>query len=368
MAPKKDNAGKPTKKAAPKTSTPKRKKPTPEQAKHKETSPEKPHADIPYDVVLREGGGTTLTARLIDRVLYPYALAWNRLLSSDQGRQTDQDKEAQAWRDNGRKAILELGEVGQVARELSEKFITAASKSGVVQVEMNWVDESVGWASRIFPWEALLALGTKDERKRFGQKSFVVVRALRGGKQTAPATNPPIFVVTEAAEAAGFDYKTEQATINEALQETLPLLLARSLTEMNAEIKAKQPAIVHFVLNSAEKGVAISLQDLHNKQDDRWQEQVAKAVASHGPEIAVFSSCYTGRRLAPLAVAQGARSPSAFMARSRTRVSRCSSARSTASGARAAKCWTPCAQAWRRTARSPIRAIWAPSRSGRAPT
>ena len=76
MAPKKDNAGKPTKKAALKTSTPKRKKPTPEQAtpeqpKHKETRPKRPHADIPYDVVLREGGGTTLTARVIDRVLYP---------------------------------------------------------------------------------------------------------------------------------------------------------------------------------------------------------------------------------------------------------------------------------------------------------
>ncbi len=36
-------------------------------------------------------------------------------------------------------------------------------------------------------------------------------------------------------------------------------------------------------------------------------DEVAAAVAKHGPELAVFSSCYTGRRLAPQAIVAGAR-------------------------------------------------------------
>ncbi len=267
----------------------------------------KPANDEQYEVVLREGGGTVLTAQVIDRVLYPRALAWNRLLSTDQGRQTDQDKEAKTWRAKGHETILELAAAGEVARDEAEAFIIAAAKSGIVQVEMQWRKETSGWAARVFPWEALLALATKNEREQIGQESFVVVRVLTGGEKHGPATNPPSFVITGGAEDAGFDFKTEQAAINEALQGTLRSQRVRTLEELGDKIAAGKPSIVHLVLYSDEKGMIISAKDAQTKPDERLTEKVAEAVAAHGPDLVVFSSCYTGRRLAPLAVAKGAR-------------------------------------------------------------
>lgn len=251
-----------------------------------------------------------LAAEVEDRVLYPKALAWNRLLSSDRGRQIDKDKEARSWRANAHEAILELGMLGGLTKKHVEDFIVAAAASGVVQVEMVWQQESMGWAARVFPWEALLALATKDERTRIAQEDFVVLRVLTGGDKTTVSGGAPGFGVTECAEAAGFDYKTERAAIEAALQGTMQTLGAKSLLELQAEVAAKKPKIVHLVLNSAEKGVAISTKDMEQLKegiDEHLTEQVAEAVAAHGAEIVVFSSCYTGRRLAPLAVAHGAR-------------------------------------------------------------
>jgi hypothetical protein len=235
-----------------------------------------------YQVVLRELDGTTLTTEVEDQALYPQAVAWNNLLSSDRGRQINQDKEAAAWRSNAHEAILELAASGGVTRTQAAGFIKAAAKSGVVQIETVWRRETAGWAARVFPWEALLALATKDERKRIGQSDFMVVRRLTGGTHPEAAKGKPAFAVSEGAEMQGFDYATERAAIEAALQSPLQTLCARSLAELASEVKAKQPKIVHLVLNSAEKGVAISAADLERLDEPRTGK-LAEAVASHGP-------------------------------------------------------------------------------------
>ncbi len=283
---------------------------TPPKSKKTAKAPVRASKAVLGKVILREGGGMELSAAVEDRVLYPRALAWNRLLSSDRGRQIDKEKEVRSWRANAHEAILELGLSGGLTKKGVEDFIVAAAASGVVQVEMAWQGESIGWAVRVFPWEALLALATKDERTRIAQEDFVVVRVLSGGDERAISTGAPGFAVTECAEAAGFDYKTERAAIEAALQGTMQTLGAKSLLELEAEVAAKKPRIVHLVLNSAEKGVAVSAKDLEQLKegiDERLTEDVAETVASHGAEIVVFSSCYTGRRLAPLALAHGAK-------------------------------------------------------------
>lgn len=259
-----------------------------------------------YQVVLRTRTGAPLVAEVEDRVLYPRAVAWNRVLSSDRGRQLDQDKEVKAWRENALDAILDLANAGAVPRKKAVDFIKAAAQSGVVQVEMVWNREDVGWAARVFPWEALLALATKDERIRIGRLDFVVVRVLTGGRKVKPAAGPPGFAVSESAECAGFDVKTERAAVEAGLQCPLQPLAARSLAELTSEVETIKPRIVHLVLNSAENSAALPTPDSEGPNELHTQ-QVAKAVASHGPEIVAFSSCYTGRRLAPLAVACGAK-------------------------------------------------------------
>ena len=78
------------------------------------------------------------------------------------------------------------------------------------------------------------------------------------------------------------------------------------------------PAIVHWMLRSVDKGIVFDA-------GDRWlsfdaapppgvqlpgalasDRDVAEALAAHHPALVALSSCYTGRRLAPLTVAAGA--------------------------------------------------------------
>lgn len=260
-----------------------------------------------YRIVLREGGGSTLVATAIDQVFYPQVLAWNRLLGSDRGLQTDRQKEEDVWRDNGRQAIIHLAKTGMVSQKEAEKFIVAAAASGIVQVESEWESEEIGWAARLFPWEAFLALATGEERKRIGRKEFLVVRVLAGGKRPTPPEGDPIFghpgfAVSESAVLDAFDVGSEQAAIREALAGSLQPLAGRTLEELARDVAEKRPKIVHLVLSSRNGQVKFS----PNDEELELPGRLARAVAAHGPEIAVFSACFTGRRLAPLAVAEGA--------------------------------------------------------------
>ncbi len=258
--------------------------------------------DTDYPLVFREGGGKTLEAITIDRILYPKALAWIRLFSSNRDRVMDKEKEDQLWRDNGREAILQLAGEGEVAAAEAEAFIVAAAASGVVQVEMKWERENLGYAARVFPWEALLSLATKQARKDLGKEEFIVVRMLRVSPRSAAATGPAGFGVTESALNAGFDTLSERAAIGGALEGGLEEIGAKSLAMLARDVAALKPRIVHLVLSSRDGHVEFAAK----QEDEPTPAQVAKAVAAHGPEIATFSSCYTGRRLAPLAVAKGA--------------------------------------------------------------
>lgn len=258
--------------------------------------------DVPYSLVFREAGGTSLTATVIDRILYPRALAWTRLLGPDRDRPMDKAKEDEVWRDNGRQAVMELATAGDVSAEEAGKFISAAAASGVVQVEMNWNSEETGWAARVFPWEALVALASKEERERTQAGAILVVRVLTGGLRPAAATGPPAFGVTASAEALGFDTTSERAAVREGLGGTLLTLPAKSLEELALGIGTEKPRIVHLVLGS--KGERITLSGAGT--EEHLTERLADVVSAHGPEIVTFSSCFTGRRLAPLAVARGA--------------------------------------------------------------
>lgn len=258
--------------------------------------------DVPYTLIFREGGGLTITAHVIDRVLYPRALAWTRLLGPDRGRPMDKAKEEEVWRDNGRQAILELAAAGDVSAEEAGKFISAAAASGVVQVEMEWQSEDTGWAARIFPWEALIALASKEERVRTQAEAILVVRVLTGGRHLTPATGPPAFSVTTSAEAAGFNTTTERAAVREGLGGTLVALPAKSLEELECGLRSEKPRIVHLVIGTKGERITFSGTD----GEEHLTEHLANTVGEYGPEIATFSSCYTGRRLAPLTVARGA--------------------------------------------------------------
>ena len=259
-----------------------------------------------YQIVLRTRE-MHITANVQDHVLYPRAVTWNRLLATDCGSPSNQPTDRRAWQETGHQAIVELAKKGDVDPAEFEAFIVSAAKCGEVQVEMDWVAENIGWAARVFPWEALIALATKPRREQLGSQNqrIVVVRWLRGKPSSIPlATGPICFAVSAGANQLGYDTSTEHAAIEAAIApQKLNDLLADSLEQLGDGLRLVSGRALHYVTPSA-----------MNAQDDRGEllmegvrlEEIAKAVAAHHPQLVAFSSCHTGRRLAPLAIAHGA--------------------------------------------------------------
>jgi len=257
-----------------------------------------------YVVVLRTRE-LHITAKVQDRVLYPRAVAWNRMLTSDQGRQSSKPSARRAWQESGHQAIVELAEAGEVKRANVDAFIASAAKCGEVQVEMEWKAENVGWAARVFPWEALIALATKQAREKLGGESrgIVVVRWLKRQEPMIPtATGPICFTVSAEAKQAGYDTGTERAAIEAAIApRKLVELTSDSLVQLGEGLKKSAPRVLHYVSPSGRDVARVETVP----EGDRL-EDVAQTVAAHHPQLVAFSSCHTGRRLAPLAVAYGA--------------------------------------------------------------
>jgi hypothetical protein len=262
-----------------------------------------------YQVVLRTDGAT-IAPVANDRVLYPKAVAWNRLLSSDLGRQSDAEKEKHSWRASGKQTILDLARAGNVTAEEAQTFINAAAESGRVQVELEWESEDVGYAARIFPWEALISLATKQLREaKDGDHDIVVVRWLKGLPPVTVAAGPVGFAVSGEAEKLGFNTVTERAAIKEALRNRRDLidLKAKSVSHLSKSIESVQPppSVVHYIMASADETTLERGSEEVENPVGRLQ-RIAKVVAQANPELAAFSTCHSGRRLAPLALASGA--------------------------------------------------------------
>ena len=200
-----------------------------------------------YEVILRTTDGATLKALVQDRVLYPMAVSWNRILAADRGRQSNAEEEQRSWQETGRESILKLAAAGDISAADTEAFITAAARSGRVQVEMEWRSEEIGYAARIFPWEALLALATKRERAQADNRRLVVVRWLKTTGHKAPLTGPAGFAVSAAAEKAGYDTATERAAIEHALRgkRELRTLPAKTLGSLRGNRKCQAAIFYH---------------------------------------------------------------------------------------------------------------------------
>ena len=256
-----------------------------------------------YQVLLREGGGGMLKVDVEDDILYPLAVTWNRVLATDRERT---EKSGDAWNRTGHEAILSLAEQGLIKKRDAEKFIAAAAASGFVQVEFEWVDESHGYAARIFPWEHVIALATKAARMEAGHSRIVVVRVLHGGKPGTVAKGPPAYAACEPpATFPKLDFDGERAAINAALGKKMIELDSRSLDMLRKDIKGKKPAVVHIAAMDTSTGPFLA-QTACGTPLPLKEMLVAEATASHFPKLAVYSSCFSGRRLAPCAVASGA--------------------------------------------------------------
>jgi hypothetical protein len=256
-----------------------------------------------YKVTLTPGQGNSLVATVHDNILYPLALSWNRVLSADGGRGGDA---AGLWRTTGHLAIVGLAAKGMIARDKVDPFINDAAASGIVQIEIEWRGEEVGWAARVFPWEHLLSLATRAKRNEIKQSDFVVVRVLRSGRNGAVATGPASFASCDPGpDDPPLDFEGERLAIEASLDLALHPLRTGSVDELRADVASVKPRIIHFAASDHGPGPLVPAMT-GAKPTVQKCELLADITASQHPELAVYSTCFSGRRLAPLAVAAGA--------------------------------------------------------------
>ena len=278
-----------------------------------------------YRVTLRTPGGARLTLALQGDTLHRLTVPWNIWLVTTRLR-NDIPK---SLRRKKAKAVLEkVALAGGVSKRELGTFLRQATNEGVVQVETDWEGFAGPETDRLFPWEETLALACRETSDARPATRLVVVRWLKcSARRAPPATGPAkILVTTDAAESpfgTDSEYKVVRRPLVTAKAGAAPLPLhvvdsPEAIRRALAPQRKEPAAIVHWMLRSVDKGIVFDA-------GDRWlsfdaapppgvqlpgalasDQDVAEALAAHHPALVALSSCYTGRRLAPLTVAAGA--------------------------------------------------------------
>ena len=278
-----------------------------------------------YRVTLRTPDGAQLQLALQGDTLHRLTVPWNTRLVSARLR-NDIPK---LQRRKKAKAVLEkVALAGGVSKRELGTFLRQATNEGVVQVETDWEGFAGPETDRLFPWEETLALACRETSDARPATRLVVVRWLKcSARRAPPATGPAnILVTTDAAESpfgTDSEYKVVRRPLATAKAGAPPLPLhevdsPEAIRRALAPRGEEPPAIVHWMLRSVDKGIVFDA-------GDRWlsfdaapppgvqlpgalasDRDVAEALAAHHPALVALSSCYTGRRLAPLTVAAGA--------------------------------------------------------------
>ena len=278
-----------------------------------------------YRVTLRTPGGARLTLALHGNEFHHETVRWNIWLVSTRLRN---DIPKLQRRKEARNVLEDVARAGGVSKRLLDGFRRQAAKEGVVQVETDWEGFTGPETDRLFPWEETLALACRETSDARPATRLVVVRWLKcSARRAPPATGPAKILVTVDAAESPFGTDAEYKVVRRPLATAqagaapLPLHVVDSPEAIRRSLRPRgeePPAIVHWMLRSVDKGIVFDA-------GDRWlsfdaapppgvqlpgalasDRDVAEALAAHHPALVALSSCYTGRKLAPLTVAAGA--------------------------------------------------------------
>jgi hypothetical protein len=226
--------------------------------------------------------------------------------------------------------------------------LAALARAGVVEVDIPWREEAHGWEARIFPWEYVIGAATRDLR---AGAPLTVMRHLQGrpGKAPAGAVKRVLFVASEPGPLRGlYDFGSERELVRRHLgadaDDDWHVLASPSEDELHDVIVTWKPEVVHlagfdthmavreleradataaaqFKADLAERfGAQQDIQDGYVLAGPRGRLHCADAETlaalltadEHRPRLVSFNVPSSGARLAPLAVAAGARAAVGF--------------------------------------------------------
>ena len=209
---------------------------------------------------------------------------------------------------------------------IDAKQLRTIAKSEIVEVSIPFEKEEIGWEARIMPWEYLLSAATREVRKG---ESLTVVRHLHKGRSSNRIPEPKMLAIVEAAPGVlhdEFDFTAEKRII----KRTLYPLAVRAIdnpspADLRAQIEKISPDVIHLtgidtrlgnrLLKRREEPFdGIYLFDPVNGLVAVGAEDLAKRLNAGNPrpEFIGFNCWDSGARIAPLAVAHGARAALGF--------------------------------------------------------
>lgn len=263
---------------------------------------------------------TSLT--LPDRAsLQREAIRWGYSLRNRE-RWTAQRDAAARQRDEMRGLAESLG--------LTSAHFARMAEAGLVEVDIPWSREDEGWELRIFPWEFMLAAATGDQR---GGRPFTAVRRLRVAGRPAPRQPSAWLFVLSAPGglAAQYDFRTEQSLIEQSVTSfsgRFERITDPDEAALAREIAARQPDVVHLSGFDSHQGLALlgvegdgdardgyllRADDGGPRAVDAGPLAVLLMPAGTSPPALIACNLYNSAgRIAPLAVARGARAAIGF--------------------------------------------------------
>src|SRR5260221_2423404 len=213
-------------------------------------------AKAPPQTTIGEGF-TTLTVRVLNRPTYTLilgtefqrtAMYWQFVLSN----RIRWLRDGQAPAFVVTKSVEDLKAIGFDAKRLAE-----IADSGVVEIEIPYTVESVGWEFRIFPWEFLLGTATSEQRRG---STLNVVRNIRSktSKVAAPHSPRKAMVVESAPGILGEEYsfESEQKLVhaNLALEE-VKCPTNPTVEELRKTIADRRPDVIHLAGFDSHQGI-----------------------------------------------------------------------------------------------------------------
>jgi len=309
--------------AVPSTSSTADKMPTDEKAPSLNL-PEGPSPN--YKIRVRFRDGTDFQEILLttnDQEFYPFAQKWRYVVANRRRITVDT-----------RLGLSE--EIFERVREFAKKdaeglrgLVKLMARSGVVEVEIPYVSETVGWAARVFPWENIIGLLTKPYRAE--DSTIAVIRYLADKDRTSTSAETPTSLVVVRSGpgklAELFDFQREcQAVI-----ETIglpgagghePFLREPDRDQLRSRVTANPPSVIHL---SGVDPLALQSYELAELTDETRDGFVLRGTAepydavgplemasiltsgSVKPTLVAISSCFSGDRVAAMAVALGSR-------------------------------------------------------------
>ena len=277
-----------------------------------------------YTVAIRyrvEGSIEELRLIIDDRLFYPVVQRWRYVVANRR-------RITRATRDSLSADMSDWMSGTRAPDPVAlETRVKAMARSPVVEVRIPYTEETIGWASRLFPWETALALLTRPLREETAP--FTVVRHL-SSDTVQPVDQRPksLLLVRSGPGQIGslYDLERECKMILETLQPALLGGLQKVLhepdrKELEARVTELAPAIIHLsgVDPFALEGHGLLKADPENtdgfvlRQADSGFDAVNPLDLSHiltrgatKPLLVAVTSCYSAPRIAALSAANGA--------------------------------------------------------------